>query len=353
MVVEVWRVLKGLMVNPSEVLEGILTRQGLWLSLVLGTMGYYRATLQLSETILPVSLGGKAYFLVNFPLALGRMALVVLLIHLASRIIVGRKGQWRDLLSLWGYTQLPAIALTVLAVVFFALTPVASRTDLGNAWLLFSAGIALFLSLWGLILKLQALKVCYAVDGRRLVMVIALALLFYGSFALLERAFLDEGGLVPQKALHAMEPTPSPLMPGRRNLSLPFDTLTYHVKSPKRQEVVGFVHPGREGLFLLTPGFRMRFLGRIVGLPGEKVEVKEGRVYINDRPLAEPYLIGPLTLDLPPVKVPPDHFFILGDHRGIPLEEYGGGIVPRQRIRGRLTDVGRMKWRLAMGRWQW
>jgi len=341
------------MVSPSETLEGILARQGLFPSLVLGMIGSYWSTLQVSEGILPVSLGGKAYLLVNFPLALGRMVLVVLLIHLASRIVVPRKGRWGDLLVLWGYTQVPTIGLTVLALAFLAMTPAVAGTDLASLWLLLAVGAALFLSLWGLILKLQAVRVCYQVEGKRLMMVITLALLFYGAFALLERAFLAERGLVPQKALHAMEPITSPLVLGRRHLSLPFDTLTYHLRSPKRGEVVGFTLPGREGLFPPVPGFWVRSLGRVIGLPGEKVEVREGRVFLNDQPLAEPYLVGPLVLTTPPITIPPDHFFILGDNRGVPLEEYGGGVIPGGRIRGRLTEVGRMKWHLTLGKWPW
>jgi hypothetical protein len=43
----------------------------------------------------------------------------------------------------------------------------------------------------------------------------------------------------------------------------------------------------------------------------------------------------------------------LGDDRSLPPPEYGGGVIPQQRIRGRLTDVGRMKWRFLVGQWQW
>ena len=130
-------------------------------------------------------------------------------------------------------------------------------------------GIALFLSLWGLILKLQALKVCYDVDGWRLLAIIGLALLLYGSAAWLERMFLHEGGLVTHTALNAMGRTIPPLAVGRRNLSLPFDTLTYHLRSPQRGEIVGFVRPRQEALIPSLPDFRRRSMGRVVGLPGE------------------------------------------------------------------------------------
>lgn len=348
-----WQELKGLMVNPSEVLEGILARQSLALSLALGMISYYWRTLQISEVILPSSLGGWASFLLNFPLALGWMALIVLLIHLAARMVGPGKGRWGDLLSLWGYTQLPAIVLIGLGAAFFATAPMAPWVELGIAWLIPIVGLVLVLSLWGLILKIQALKVCYDVHGKRLLSVIGLAVLLYGSVAWLEMTFLDEQGLVPQQAFHAMEPSISPVRLGRKNISLPFERLTYRLRSPRRQEIVGFVLPGREGLLPFTPGFRVRYLGRIAGLPGEKVEVREGRVLINDQPLAEPYLVGRPAIDVPPTRVPSGHFFILGDNRSLPPAAYGGGIVPEGRIRGRMTNVGRMKWQLMVGNWPW
>ena len=353
MVAVAWREFKGLLLHPAEVLETILTRHGLLLSLILGMIGYYWSTLQVSELLVPSSLGRQSYFLVGFPMGLGRMALTVLLVHAAYRVIARRQRRWVDLLSLWGYTQLPGIVLSALSLVFSVLAPSASMEEVGILWVLSIVAIALLLSMWGLILKLQALKVCYDLEGRRLAAVITLALVFYGSFTLLERSFIDEHGLIPQKALLAMERSTPPVMLGRKALSLPFDTLTYHLRSPERGEVVGFVLPGMEGFFPLRQGFRVRSIGRIVGLPGEKVEVREGRAFVDDQALPEPYLGGPLLISFPPTTVPPEHFFIVGDNREVPVEAYGGGIVPEKRIRGRLTGVGQMKWRLMVGQELW
>lgn len=180
-VIVAWQELKRLVVNPSEALEGILARRGLGLSLTLGVVGYYWRTLQISEAIFPPSLGGRAYFLLNFPLALGWTALIVFLIHLAYRMVGRGKGRWGDLLLLWGYTQLPFITLTALATAFLLLAPPTLSIDLGIAWALFGLGVVLLLSLWNLILKFQAIKVCYDLSGKRLWAVIALSLLFYGA----------------------------------------------------------------------------------------------------------------------------------------------------------------------------
>jgi signal peptidase I len=348
-----WRKLGGLVTHPAEILEDFLMEHRFIPSLALGMISYYWSTLQVSEILLPPTIGGRSYFLINLPVSLGHMALTVLLIHLACWLVIGTGEKWRDLLTLWGYTQLPWIVLIALTGLFL-LTPFrTAETEAGIVWVFILAGVALFLSLWGLILKLQALKVCYGLSGKSLLGVIVLALMLNGSLAWVERFLLAERGIVSQRALDAMDFKAEFLPAGRRNFPLSFDTLTYHLRSPKREEVVGFLPAGREGLMAFGPGVRLRFLGRIVGLPGEIVEVRQGRVYIDSQILDEPYLKGSLAIHMSPMTLPADHFLILGDDRSLPPDDYGGGVVPQQRIRGRLTDVGRMKWRLLVGQWQW
>lgn len=58
------------------------------------------------------------------------------------------------------------------------------------------------------------------------------------------------------------------------------------------------------------------FIHRVIGLPGEKVEIRTGRVYINDQPLDESsFQTIPSTDSHPPVIVPADEFYLLGDNR--------------------------------------
>jgi signal peptidase I len=59
------------------------------------------------------------------------------------------------------------------------------------------------------------------------------------------------------------------------------------------------------------------FIKRVVGLPGETVEIRQGTVYVNNVPLAEPY-VPPQYEDLSdygPLRVPHDNYFVMGDHR--------------------------------------
>ena len=59
------------------------------------------------------------------------------------------------------------------------------------------------------------------------------------------------------------------------------------------------------------------FIKRVVGLPGETVEIRQGRVFVNRRPLEEPYVPPQLAdfSDYGPVRVPAEHYFVMGDHR--------------------------------------
>ena len=353
MVAVAWQTLKGLAIYPAEILDQRLTGHRFIPSLLLGMISYYWSMLQASEIFLPPALGSYAFSLVNFPVSLGRMVLTVLLIHLACRLVVRTPGTWGDLLTIWGYTQLPWIILTALAGVFVATVSYTAGTEIGLFWVFSIGAIALFLSLWGLLLKLQALKVCYHLKGTRLYGVIIIALLLNGSLVWMERLFLTERAVVPQSAFDAMDLKADISLAGRRHFPLPFDTLTYHLRSPQRGEIVGFLPPGREGLVAVGAGFRLRFLGRIVALPGETVEVRQGRVFLDDQELSEPYLKGALGITMPSIQLSAGHFLILGDDRSLSPEDYGGGIIPQPRIRGRLTEVGRMKWRFLVGQWQW
>jgi signal peptidase I len=348
-----WQTLRGLAIHPAEVLDQRLTEHRCIPSLVLGMISYYWSMLQASEILLPPAIGGHAFLLVNFPVSLGRMVLTVLLIHLSCKLVIRTRARWWELITVWGYTQLPWIVLTALAGVFLATVSHTAGTEIGLFWVFVVAGIALFLSLWGLMLKLQVLKVCYDLNGIRLFGVIGLALLLNSSLVWVERLFLTERAVVPQSAFDAMDLKADISLAGRRHFPLPFDTLTYHLRSPQRGEIVGFLPPGRESLMAVGSGFRLRLLGRIVGLPEETVEVRNGRVFLDNRELSESYVTGYPGIDLPPMRLPPGSFLILGDNRSLPPTDYGGGVVPQQRIRGRLTDVGRMKWRFLVGQWQW
>jgi signal peptidase I len=75
---------------------------------------------------------------------------------------------------------------------------------------------------------------------------------------------------------------------------------------------------------------------RIVGLPGETVEVSGGRVLVNGTPLAEPYLAAPTPYAMPPTRVGPDQYFVLGDNRKAAQDSHSLGPLHASRLLGRV-----------------
>lgn len=80
---------------------------------------------------------------------------------------------------------------------------------------------------------------------------------------------------------------------------------------------------------------------RVVGLPGETVEIRRGAMWVDGKPLSEPYvrLFGPgvaaAGLDLPPAPVPPGHVFVLADNRAQARDSRDLGPLPLASLRGR------------------
>jgi signal peptidase I len=75
---------------------------------------------------------------------------------------------------------------------------------------------------------------------------------------------------------------------------------------------------------------------RVIGLPGEVVEGRDGRVFVNGRELIEPYLPeDSFTSDFEPVTVPEDHLFVMGDNREESLDSRSFGPVPVDSLVGR------------------
>lgn len=79
------------------------------------------------------------------------------------------------------------------------------------------------------------------------------------------------------------------------------------------------------------------FIKRVVGLPGDVVELRRGRLYVNDRLVQEPYL-RPEYRDqdsYPPSEVKKGYYFVLGDHRSSSNDSRAWGEVPEKYIYGK------------------
>jgi len=102
----------------------------------------------------------------------------------------------------------------------------------------------------------------------------------------------------------------------------------YHIEKIQRKDIVVFWYP-------LDP--TKSYIKRVIGMPGDVVEVRRGIVYVNDKPLDENYIL-PEFLDhrtYPPVYVEPGHYYVLGDHRNQSNDSRMWGLVPEKYIYGK------------------
>src|ERR1700722_3057154 len=83
------------------------------------------------------------------------------------------------------------------------------------------------------------------------------------------------------------------------------------------------------------------YIKRVIGLPGDTVEIDHGTVVVNGKPLTEDYVPEEYRdrQSLPPERIEPDCYFVLGDHRISSSDSRGWGTVPRKNIYGKAVFV--------------
>jgi len=102
--------------------------------------------------------------------------------------------------------------------------------------------------------------------------------------------------------------------------------LVYYLHPPRRGDVVIFRYPRDP---------RRSFIKRVIGLPGERVEIRQGKVYINGQLLQEPYPLNPGTYSWGPRVVGEDEVFVLGDNRNFSSDSHSWGMLPMRYIIGK------------------
>jgi signal peptidase I len=111
---------------------------------------------------------------------------------------------------------------------------------------------------------------------------------------------------------------------------------------PERSGFSSVLHWLGEGIGLAQPE-NEDFIKRVVALPGETIEIRHDVVYINGRPLDEPYLTQAArdsTGDYPLHTVPNGALFVMGDNRGNSADSrYGLGFVPLEKVVGKAFVV--------------
>jgi signal peptidase I len=118
----------------------------------------------------------------------------------------------------------------------------------------------------------------------------------------------------------------------------------YHFRDPKRGEIVVFNTPK---LAEQECGSKGTFVKRVIGLPGDVWEERDGYVYIDGRKLNEPYVKPDrrgnesMTLaDIPPrntyTRIPQDYYLMMGDNRSSSCDSRRWGLVPRKNLIGKV-----------------
>lgn len=100
----------------------------------------------------------------------------------------------------------------------------------------------------------------------------------------------------------------------------------YKFADPKRGDVVIFHAPGN---------LNGDYIKRVIGLPGDTVEIEGNAVYINGTRLVEPYIKDPPRYTFEEQEIPDGEYFVLGDNRNNSNDSHRGWLVPRENLIGK------------------
>ena len=129
------------------------------------------------------------------------------------------------------------------------------------------------------------------------------------------------------------------------------DKLSYNFESPKRGDIIIFLENEQRGTIMddailfannIKSLFKNtqkdnRLVKRVIGIPGDEVNIKDGYVYINGEKLKESYVKGETfsgEINLP-IKVPDNKLFVLGDNRPVSKDSRAFGLINSDQVEGK------------------
>ncbi len=94
-------------------------------------------------------------------------------------------------------------------------------------------------------------------------------------------------------------------------------------------------------VFLFPGDTSKSYIKRVVGVPGDEIEVREGRLVRNGRVIEEPYVpeVFRDRISAPRLRVPARHYYVMGDHRSASNDSRSWGTVSREHIYGKAVLV--------------
>ena len=101
-------------------------------------------------------------------------------------------------------------------------------------------------------------------------------------------------------------------------------------RSPRFGEIIVFRFPGEP---------RRDFVKRVIGLPGDSIEIVDGRVIINGAAFSEPYVNGPFSTNMASMTMKEGEYFVMGDNRAHSNDSRSWGPVPEKNVVGKVWLV--------------
>lgn len=150
------------------------------------------------------------------------------------------------------------------------------------------------------------------------ILVIALVLALLIRFFVAEPRFIPSDSMVPTLAI------------GDR---LVVEKISYHLHPPQFGDIIVFDPPPQ----LQEMGYAkdQAFIKRVIGQPGQTIEVRSGQVFRDGQALTEPYIAELPEYYMPAVTVPEGYYFVMGDNRNNSNDSHIWGFLPQENIIGR------------------
>lgn len=155
---------------------------------------------------------------------------------------------------------------------------------------------------------------------KELICIIVIALIL----SLTLRSWVIEGRIVPTESM-------LPTIQVKDRLLV--NKIIYHFKDPQRGDIMVFRPPDKIGA-------NDDFIKRLVAIPGDKVEIKLGHLYINNRIQKESYLDTAMNYEFGPVIVPANSYFVMGDNRNNSFDSHLWGCwLTRDHLIGKAFSI--------------